>query len=1118
MLNYRRTKQTKIILDQPNSSTRSIKNQKNRNNVTLRLKNQQDPSGPTLKHRFDYRTLKTTTGNAPRKLQRNKIPQPAKREAQLLPGQTLMHQYLKVIPTPAEYCRKEPIGVNRSSQNQSSNITLDAQTTEAISLPKTQEEETRISSQPSNILQASSQPTKTKLQRTLYDFHFFKPQASITSSDPDIWGHVPETIDTSSIFRVILQNPNGIKPSVTDHNFMFSLHLCNEIGAGAVCLAETNLNWHHKQHYAALSRCMHRNWPASKHQASIPAEAFFGDYQPGGTLTLIVDRWTSRVQSSGMDPYGLGRWSYIVLRGKKDINLCIVTAYRVCKDKYTGPKTAYQQQRRQLSAMFRSQNNVVDPDPNRQFILDLQSWVTHIQQNGMQVILSLDNNEELHPLIGQVVQLNYDANVPTLNHHHNGTLDTLIRSTGLVDILSHHHPSTNYPATYNRGKKRIDIILVSASLLPAVKRSGILPYNSLFHGDHRPCYVDIDTSVAFDGKTPSISPPCQRTLQLKDPRIVNRYVEALSKQLDNHKVSQKVEALAKIEPGKWNAYDQLQYERLDKVITDSMLHAESCAAKKYTKKYEWSPTLLQSVHAERFWKLALRKSQGRSISTTLLERTREAAGIPPNPFSLTLPDIVQCLASARQTRKELQNCHQELRKNYLEKLAEALVLKRAPYLDSDPKYEERLKTRTAKEVKRLLRLEQKRRFYRMIGAQLSDQSENKGGLTRVDVPLHPTDTPLSAIPDPKTWTGPWRSVTDPEEIAQYICVINTRQYNQAQNTPFGSGYLAEQLGFNIEHPAAGQILAGTFQPDPSIALLPETHRIIEYLKQPSITNAPFSTTITAKEFQDTYKIVKERTSSSVSGRHVGHYKAAAQNDSLSQIHAQMMTLPYRIGFSPQRWRRIVDIMLEKEPGNPKLHRLRIIALIESDFNQSQRILIARKLTHRIEDHELVPEMQYGSRPGKLCITPTLNKQLTHDIIRQTKQTAAIIENDAVGCYDRLMNPLLLLAMRRLGVPETMTRSLGQTWSYTSHSIKTQYGVSAATYSNNPETPLFGPSQGSTTGPTLWQLSYILLAAGALTQASLDNDMEEDVDNPVPNLSFQSVDSSDNLDNTGKFLC
>ncbi len=154
---------------------------------------------------------------------------------------------------------------------------------------------------------------------------------------------MPESIDTSSTFRLLFQNPNGICPSVTEPDFMFSLHLCHKIGAGAICLAETNLNWHHTQHHASLRCCLHRNWSASKFQISVTDEIFLGIYQPGGTTTLVVDRWTSRIIKSGMDPYSLGRWSYVILRGKQDINLCIITAYRVCADKYTGPKTTYQQ-------------------------------------------------------------------------------------------------------------------------------------------------------------------------------------------------------------------------------------------------------------------------------------------------------------------------------------------------------------------------------------------------------------------------------------------------------------------------------------------------------------------------------------------------------------------------------------------------------------------------------------------------------------------------------------------------------------------------------------------------------------------------------------------------------
>jgi hypothetical protein len=61
---------------------------------------------------------------------------------------------------------------------------------------------------------------------------------------------------------------------------------------------------------------MSRIWDTSKFQVSSSQEIFKSSYQPGGTFTAITGKWTSTVVSKGDDPYNLGRWSYVTLRGK----------------------------------------------------------------------------------------------------------------------------------------------------------------------------------------------------------------------------------------------------------------------------------------------------------------------------------------------------------------------------------------------------------------------------------------------------------------------------------------------------------------------------------------------------------------------------------------------------------------------------------------------------------------------------------------------------------------------------------------------------------------------------------------------------------------------------------
>ena len=105
-----------------------------------------------------------------------------------------------------------------------------------------------------------------------------------------------------------------------------------------------------------------------------------------------------------------------------------------------------------------------------------------------------------------------------------------------------------------------------------------------------------------------------------------------------------------------------------------------------------------------------------------------------------------------------------------------------------------------------------------------------------------------------------------------------------------------------------------------------------------------------------------KTSTSPSGRHLGHYKAIIQNKTLLTYLTKYLNLILEKGLVLTRWCNAVNIMIEKDKGQPKITRLRIIHLFEADLNFFLKCQWGSRLVRRADTHNLLNDGQHGSAP------------------------------------------------------------------------------------------------------------------------------------------------------------
>jgi hypothetical protein len=115
----------------------------------------------------------------------------------------------------------------------------------------------------------------------------------------------------------------------------------------------------------------------------------------------------------------------------------------------------------------------------------------------------------------------------------------------------------------------------------------------------------------------------------------------------------------------------------------------------------------------------------------------------------------------------------------------------------------------------------------------------------------------------------------------------------------------------------------------------------------------------------------------------------------------------------ERWKDILNIMILKEPGNTKIHRLRVIHLFEADYNLILSVKWRQQIKHA-EERELLNEGQHGSRSGREAPTLPFLEELKNEISYCSRKPLLNLDNDASSCYDQIVVSLASLINRKYG--------------------------------------------------------------------------------------------------------
>jgi hypothetical protein len=636
-------------------------------------------------------------------------------------------------------------------------------------------------------------------------------------------------------------------------------------------------------------------------------------------------------------------------------------------------------------------------------------------------------------------------------------------------------------------------MLGSTSIAESIIHAGYLPFDdNCITSKHRGLFIDFDHHQVL-GQVDTIVRQANRQLNSEDPIATDLYLEAFKKYADDHDICGRLDDLKMVLNSMPLERVRECYNSIDRDVTRAMLHAEK-VAKRPSGKYVWSPELRKHGLLTRYWRLRLRNIPTIQISLSIqIQQLR----LRLTQLNIHLDDndsndhnyINQKWKSELKNLRMVRKAAYDYRTIHMDRVIQQYQ-EAASLLSPDDTQGIKEIRKKIRRVERIISNEQMRQPFRLIKSATRDNFA--GGLTKLFIPTHAinqkaasrfsnldrtlTRDQLWALARSDKNAVAYETILDCATMENTLNAYNRSWFRQAADTPFGHGDLFNLVGFDGLTEEADAILKGECIEYMGIPMSNELKVFLEECKKPKKLKE-ISVNISDEDFHITVQKWKESTSTSPSGRHLGHYKAAILDEDITHLHVDMLNIPIQLGFAPERWTRSVTPMIEKDEGKPFLTRLRIIHLFEADYNLFLKILFGRRMVSNGERSHAFNDQQHGSRPRRMTMDALFLARLGKDLIRQTKTNAAHMDNDATGCYDRIIVSLGMMACRRLGMPPSAIKCQTDALLSMKYAVKHVYGISDTEYSSTITEPLFGTGQGSGASPAIWlSLVTVLLNA------------------------------------------